>query len=217
MKATPPSTPEPRRRALQFKLRTLLVWVLIYLIPCGCTTAVRRGIVYTGSADAFVHNGSAFDRAELELGEHHTVVIPTRATLVRATGGNSIVIELRKSLGFMGHPEKRITIDEARQELGCAWLSKDGQLRLATFGEFSCGEGGKSVDLEVTVPEGIAVERDDSFEMSRADGHDVCSSKLRPSQEGGETWYAPEGSEERWHPIADMPSPERAAQHNRQR
>ena len=179
----------------------------------GCTPVLQRGIVYTGSADPFVHNGTAFDRAELELGEHHTVVIPTRATLVRATGGNSIVIELEKSLGFMGHPGKRFTIDEARREMGCAWLSKDGQLRLATFGEYSCGDGGKSVTLEVTVPEGITVERDDRYEMSRADGHGARGSKLRQSQEGGETWYAPEDSDERWHPVADVPNPERAAQH----
>jgi len=213
-----PANPKPRRRWLQFSLRPLLVVVvLICSIPCGCTPALHRGIVYTGSADPFVHNGTAFDRAELELGEHHTVVIPTRAALVRATRGNSIVIELEKSLGFVGHPGKRFTIDEARRDMGCAWLSKDGQIRLATFGEFSCGDGGKSVALEVTVPEGIAVERDDRHEMSRADGYGARGSKLRQSQDGGETWYAPEGSEERWHPVADVPNPERASQHNRGR
>lgn len=217
MNTEPPTTPKPRHRRLEFSLRTLLVGVLIGFIPCGCTPAVRRGIVYTGSADPLVHNGTAFDQAELEVGEHRTVVIPTRATLVRATGGSSIVIELKKSLGFMGHPGKRFTIDEARREMGCAWLSKDGQLRVATFGEFSCGDGGKSVALEVTVPEGIAVERDDRYEMSRADGYGAGGSKLRQSQEGGETWYAPERSEKHWHPVADVPNPERAAQHNRGR
>jgi hypothetical protein len=40
----------------------------------------------------------------------------------------------------------------------------------ATFGEFdSGGEGGRSIKLTVSVPEGIRVERDDTHEMKRSD------------------------------------------------
>ena len=124
---------------------------------------------------------------------------------------------MEKSLGYMGHPRDRLTIDEERRDMGCVWLSKAGRLHLATFGESSTPEGGQEVALEVTVPEGIAVERDDRYEMSRTGDRRVRSSELSRFGGDGGTWYASKDSDERWLPIADVPNPERAAQHKRGR
>jgi hypothetical protein len=175
--------------------------------------------VYSESAAiGIVRNGTAYDRAVLELGDHDTIVIPTRAKLERAAGNAAIVIEMEKSLGFMGHPVQRITIDEARRDMGCAWLSKNGKLFLATFGEFlSGGDGGRTIELTVAVPEGIHVERDDRYEMVRTSDLSAHSSKLREHISDGEVWYSPKGSDEKWLSIDDEPCPERAAQHDRSR
>jgi len=159
-----------------------------------------------------VRNGTAYDTAVLALHDHDTVVIPSRAELKTSANDRSIGIELAKTLGFMGHPTERDTIDAGRNDMGCAWRSDAGKLYLATFGESLCPEGGQTIDLTVTVPKGIHVDRDDTYEMSRSLKHRVTSSKLRRRRENERTWYSAKDRNQKWMPIPDVPNPKRAAQ-----
>ena len=111
----------------------------------------------------------------------------------------------------MGHPPQRLTIDEVRDDMGCAWRSQDGKLYLATFGEFlTPGSGGRTIKLTVAVPDGIDVERNDHYEMSRT-GRVMRSQLERHSDEGG-VWYSFKDSSEKWTPIRDEPNPKLGGQ-----
>ena len=172
---------------------------------------VSKGIVYSNrSADSNVQNGTAYDFALFDLDTHDTIVIPSRAQLKKTKKGKTIRIAISKRLGLMGHPVETISIDETRKRMGCAQRTEGRKLYLATYGEFSCIEGGQRLELMILVPQGIKVERDDSQEMSRESDSGATSSNLEKSEEG--EWYTPYESKQKWLPIPDQPDIARAAQ-----
>jgi hypothetical protein len=112
-----------------------------------------------------------------------------------------------KTMGFMGHPPKSTTIDEVRKKMGCACLESAGMLRIAKYGEFSCSDGRRTVELTIRVPQGVRVEKG-SPELELQKSQPVASSPLEMHQEGKETWCALEGSTQRWIPVPGEPDQE---------
>lgn len=193
--------------------RMLLAALLVATLP-SCKLGegdfdIRNGIVYSDAANPNVTNGTAYDRAVLELGDHHGIVAPARARVLPTGDAGRITIRMAKTLGFMGHPPSRVTVADCRKSMGCAWRSEAGKLRLATFGEWRTMEGGASLALEILVPEGVRVERDSSYEMDRDQVTSI--SQLEAQGTANDRWYSLENSSERWLPVPDEPDRERAS------
>ncbi len=185
-------------------VRRLGLLFALVLCVASCARNPRTAIVYSDSADPLVKNGTAFDRATIKLGENQTVVVPFDAQVEFSEQPGRVTILMKKMMGFMGHPPKMITIDDARNTMGCACLASDGKLRIATYGEFVCGEGSRAIQLTIRVPQGVRVEKDNrEKELQR--GQEVTGSPLELHQEGKETWCALEGSKQRWTPIPSEP------------
>jgi hypothetical protein len=191
-------------------IRLALLFALI-LCAASCARNPRTAIVYSDSADPLVKNGIAFDRATIILGDNQTVVVPYDAQVEFSEKPGRVTILMKKMMGIMGHPPKMITIDDARNAMGCACLASDGKLRIAKYGEFSCGEGGRAIQLTIRVPQGVRVEKDNREKESQR-AQEVTSSPLEIHQEGKETWCVLEGSKQRWTPIPSEPDKETFAQ-----
>lgn len=169
----------------------------------ACNRSIRDGIVYTESASiGIVKNGIAFDRATVMLDGHATVVLPSRAKVLRADNESLILIEMKKSLAYMGHPVRRIRINDVRDEMGCVTCVRDSKVHIASFGEFMSPEGGGRIELTVHVPKGVRVERSDTFEIhfSNSDGK-----------------FTAEGSDDIWSLVSDEPDAQAAARYEHSR
>jgi len=118
---------------------------------------------------------------------------------------------MKKEMGFMGHPAKGSTIDEARHWMGCAYHKRDGKILVGKFGEFDTGEGGKFVSLKIRVPEGTVIERTDDMGLPNSSGARV--SPLCLHQEGKDSWCSLKVSSEHWIPVVGEPDKEEFAQH----
>jgi len=186
-----------------------LVSLSLLLFVSACNRSVRDSIVYSESASiGIVKNGTAYDRAVFALDGKDTIVLPSRAKVLRSEDGTDVVIELAKTLGYMGHPVERTTIDEVRDDMGCVSRVDGGKVYIATFGEAMTPGGGRSIALTVHIPIGVRVEHSDADEMNRSAR--VASSPLRQRESDG--MFATEGSDEVWTLVADEPDAEAAAQ-----
>jgi hypothetical protein len=124
----------------------------------GCTSPPRDAVL-APSADPNVRNGIAFDRAVLDVPPGATIVIPDDANVKRAGQSGVVTIVMRKELAFLGHPSRRISIDEVRKTMGVALQRQGNTLVFGTVGEWSSGEGGAHMTATFIVPAGIQVER----------------------------------------------------------
>ena len=165
-------------------------------------------IIYGSSADAgMVTNGTAFDRATIDMGECRWIMVPSKTEVEFAEEPGRLTVMMKKEMSIMGHPPKRITIDEVRQKIGCAYRKHDGKILVGKFGEFdSGGEGGEFVSLKVRVPRGTVIERNDDLELPSCSG--ARTSPLVLHQEGKDLWCSVEGSSERWTPVIGEPDKE---------
>jgi hypothetical protein len=196
---------------MEWKSRLALAIVAI-AATASCSRNPRTAIIYGSSADPGVSNGTAFDRASIDMGECRWIVVPTKTEVEFSEKPGRLTLLMKKQMGFMGHPPNRTTIDEARQQMGCAYRKHDGKLFVGKFGEFdSGGEGGKFVSLTVRVPEGTVVERSDELELPSGDR--ARSSPLSLHQEGKDLWCSVEGSNDHWTPVLGEPDKETYAQH----
>lgn len=107
-----------------------------------------------------VENGTAYDRAVVDLGEAKKIVLPDDANIQRCEEGSKIQLYIVKKLSFGGHPPESMSIHEQRKKMGCAIKTDDKVLLVATYGEWDSRiEGGAFIELVAFVPVRVEVEQ----------------------------------------------------------
>jgi hypothetical protein len=175
-----------------------------------CLSSTKgEGIRYAeSSASDKVMNGSAYDCSALRIKGISKIVVPSDAEVESGLAENVIVIRMRKSLAFMGHPPKMVTPYVARWNMGCAWKVDGETLLLGTYGEWDSHiEGGASMRLAITAPPGLPVEKREglSGESSSADP------PASVTEDDQWYWYGPVAPGAGWEKIESSPDPASAA------
>jgi hypothetical protein len=160
-----------------------------------------------------VENGSAYDRAAVDLGTAKKVVLPHDAVIRRGGEPGKMQFFMKKTMGFHGHPPKPMSIRDARKNMGCAVKVEGDDLLLATFGEWDSHiEGGTRMKLVAEVPEGIDVEQRKGLSGEDSVGREWHSEYLsKPKDAKGGYWYGPASPAEGWRAVPDVPDPDRQA------
>jgi hypothetical protein len=83
-----------------------------------------------------VTNGTAFDRATIDMGQCRRIVVPSKTEVESSEEPGRLTLMMKKEMGFMGHPPERTTVDEERRQMGCAYRKHDGKIFVGKFGEF---------------------------------------------------------------------------------
>jgi hypothetical protein len=160
-----------------------------------------------------VENGSAYDKATLDLGEVKRIAIPEGAEVVQGDDGRKIRVFLKKTLDFAGHPPEPMSIRTGRTKMGCATKVEGQTLVIATFGEWTSKEGGARIKLLLVVPKGVEVERRKGLAGSDSAAHPAPG--VSPS-ERGETkdgyWYGPTRPTDGWQAARTDPDVDRRAE-----
>jgi hypothetical protein len=159
-----------------------------------------------------VENGTAYDRATVELGSANRIVLPDTATVRRTGEGGPVRLFMAKRLAFVGHPPEPMGVRDARMNMGCAVKPEGNGLVIATFGEWSTIEGGADIKLVAEVPGGLAVEQ-------RAELSGVASAArgwqgvvvTKPADAKGGYWYGPSSPAPGWSAVPDEPDSDRTA------
>jgi hypothetical protein len=160
-----------------------------------------------------VENGSAFDRAAVDLGNAKKVVLPRNAAVDRGAAGDRLQLFMKKTLAFGGHPPERMSIRGARKNMGCAVKAEGDVLVVATFGEWDSRiEGGAHMRLVAVVPEGVEIERRQGLSGPDSAGREWHGQYLtKPKNARDGYWYGPASPAEGWTAVPDVPDPERGA------
>lgn len=187
------------------RILRLTLAIVTMAAAASCSRNPRAAIIYDSSADpGMVTNGTAFDRATIDMGECRWIVVPTKTEVEFSEEPGRATLFMKKEMGFMGHPSERMTIDEERRQMGCAYRKHEGKVFVGKFGEFDSGiEGGKFISLKIRVPEGTVIERTDDLELPGSSG--ARSSPLRLHQEGKDVWCMVKDSSDRWTPVVGEP------------
>lgn len=169
------------------------------------------GVVVT-QKNGNVENGSAYDKATIELDNYTQVVIPDDAVVRYGSEPKKLQIHMKKMLGFAGHPPEAMSIKQARNHMGCAIQVEKAALVIATFGEWDSHiEGGASMKVVFVVPKGVEVEK-----RAKLSGEDsVCSRAweggllTKPAEVKEGYWYGPASPGQGWKAIKAVPDLER--------
>jgi hypothetical protein len=181
--------------------------ILAVAMAASCSRNPRTAILYGDSADYRVTNGTAFDRATIDIGDCRAVVVSSKTKVEFSEKPGKLTLLMEKKMGFFGHPPKSTSIDDIRTKMGCAYRKKDGKIQIGKFGEFDTGgEGGKVITLNVRVSAGTAIERNDETELPHSEGASV--SPLEWHNEGDKTWCSMKGSDDHWTPLVGEPDKE---------
>jgi hypothetical protein len=160
-----------------------------------------------------VENGSAFDRATLDLTPYQVLVLPEDAEVREGAPEKTLQIFMRKTLGFVGHPPEGMSIRGARKNMGCAVKAQGDTLTVATFGEWDSHiEGGAHMGLLFIVPEDVQVRRQKHLSGEDSVGrewHGQYLTKPVDAKEG--YWYGPASPGRGWAAVPDVPDLERRA------
>jgi hypothetical protein len=107
-----------------------------------------------------VTNGTAYDRAEIDLSGLARIVVPKTAIVSRSADAHHCRLIMEKTLGLTAHPDKAISIERTRTKMGCASRISSGTIEIGTFGEYETdGEGGAFLHVRISVPVGMEVVR----------------------------------------------------------
>jgi hypothetical protein len=152
-------------------------WPILFLIataslPSCLSISLDPSLELRRSADPKVENGTSYEQATITVGSAQTLVLPDNAVVRRGGTEGTIELYLGKCLAFMGHPAKYTSFREGRQGIGCAVKLEERTLVVATYGEWSCMEGGAGIDLVVVVPKGITVEQRKGLSGENSLDHD---------------------------------------------
>jgi hypothetical protein len=160
-----------------------------------------------------VQNGSAYDRAGVELGAATKVVLPDNAQVRRTPEGGKVQLFMKKTLSFHGHPPESMSISGARKNMGCAVRTEGTALIVATFGEWDSHiEGGTFMRLVAIIPEGTEVEERPGLSGEKSAGREWHGFYLtKPKDAQGGYWYGPASPAEGWAAVPDVPDPDRTA------
>jgi hypothetical protein len=190
---------------------------MLLLIPSGLWLAGWRpnfnGSIELDDQFGNVENGSAYDRAAVDLSDARKLILPHNAVVRRAGEPGKIQFFMKKTLQFVGHPPKSMSIRDARQNMGCAVKSEGGDLLVATFGEWDSHiEGGTQMKLVASVPDGIAIEQRQELSGTKSAGQEWHGQYLtRPKDARGGYWYGPASPGAGWAAVPDVPDLDRTA------
>jgi hypothetical protein len=160
-----------------------------------------------------VENGSAFDKAVVEIGPHKKIILPDTATVQQDGAGGKLQVFMKKTLSFHGHPPESMSIRQARRNMGCALQIEKDAVVVATFGEWHTIEGGADMKLLFVVPKGIEIEQRTKLSGVNSIGHDWKGKYLtKPVEVKEGYWYGPATPGEGWEAIAAVPDHERRVQ-----
>jgi hypothetical protein len=159
-----------------------------------------------------VENGSAYDKAAIELGDFTRVILPDDAAVRHEGEAKKLQIYMKKTLGFVGHPPEAMSIRQARNYMGCAVQVEKTALVIATFGEWDSHiEGGARIKVLFVVPKGVEIEK-----RSKLSGENsVCSRAweggylTKPVEVKEGYWYGPASPAEGWKAVKAVPDLER--------
>jgi hypothetical protein len=160
-----------------------------------------------------VENGTAYDRAAVDVGAARTVVLPDSATVRRDPAGGPVRLFMAKQLGFVGHPPAPMSIRDGRKNMGCAVRSEGDALVIATFGEWDSHiEGGAGMKLVAFVPKGVGVQRRAGLSGEKSAAREQHGAYVpgREDAKGGH-WYGPAFPAPGWTAVPDEPDPDRTA------
>lgn len=192
----------------------LLIFVAWYFWPFSF---LDRSIViskrYVGIGGAVVENGTAFDRAALDVSPYKILVLPDDAEVREGAPEKTLQIFMRKTLSFGGHPPERMSIRGARKNMGCAVKAESDALTVATFGEWNSHiEGGTFMGLLFIVPEDLEVRREAGLSGEKSAGRTwegMYLTKPKDAKDG--YWYGPASPADGWSAVPDVPDTERRA------
>lgn len=204
---------------LSVKLRWLLLLGVLALVIgtvmllTGWRPNFDRSIVLTGQFGK-VENGSAFDKATVDLGKCTNVIVPDNAEVRRQGTANEFQVFMKKTLGFAGHPPERMSIRVVRKYMGCAVKVEGDSLMLATFGEWDSQiEGGTRMRVVLVLPQNFPVETRAGLsgpESSGREWHGEYLTKPKGVKEG--YWYGPASPAQGWMAVPDSRDPKRRAE-----
>jgi hypothetical protein len=165
-------------------------------------------------ADQKVENGSAYDRAAVDLGSAKKVVLPDDAEVRRSTQPGKVELFMKKTLAFGGHPPEPMSIRGARKNMGCAVKAEGSALMVATFGEWDSHiEGGAYMRVIAVVPEGVELEQRQRLSGEDSAGREWNGQYLtKPKDAKGGYWYGPASPADGWTAIPDVPDRDCTAQ-----
>ena len=110
-----------------------------------------------------VENGTAFDKAEIPVGDAKKIILPDDTGIVDAKVVESrrgwINIYMEKDLAYVGHPPERMSIRDLRRAMGCVTRVDGDTLIIQPYGAWHSTEGGAGIRLLVEVPPNLPVER----------------------------------------------------------
>jgi hypothetical protein len=189
-------------------------WTLLSLLIASCNsrTEADRSLIFSEQFDN-VENGSAFDKAIVEIGQHKKIIVPHTAAVRQDGDAGKLQIFMKKTLSFYGHLPESMSIRQARKNMGCAVQMEKDALVVATFGEWHSKEGGADMKLLIVVPQGIEIEQRAGLSGVSSIGREWKGKYLTNPVEVKEGyWYGPATPGEGWEAIASVPDHERRVQ-----
>jgi len=160
-----------------------------------------------------VQNGSAYDRAAVELGATKKLVLPDNAVVRRTGEEGEVHLFMKKTLAFHGHPPEPMSIRGARKNMGCAFKVEGDTLTVATFGEWDSRiEGGAHMQLVAYIPERVELEQRKGLSGPDSAGQEWNGQYLtKPKDANGGYWYGPASPAEGWTTVPAVPDPDQTA------
>jgi hypothetical protein len=159
-----------------------------------------------------VQNGSAYDRAAIDLAGTTKLILPHN-TIVRRTGNaGKVELFMKKTLAYSGYPTEPMSIREARKNMGCAVKLEGDALVVATFGEWDSIEGGAHIRLVALVPEGVELEQRKGLSGPDSAGREWQGQYLtKPKDAQRGYWYGPASPADGWTAVPAVPDPDHRA------
>jgi hypothetical protein len=153
-----------------------------------------------------VENGSAYDRAAVDLDAAKRLILPDTAIIRDGGVGSQVEIFMKKTLGFHGHPPSQMSIRDTRKKMGCAVKIEDDGLVIATFGEWESKEGGAHLRLIAVVPNGVKVEQRKDLSGPHSIGREWQGFWLtKPKDAKSGCWYGPASASDGWRGVPTLP------------
>jgi hypothetical protein len=189
--------------AARFVRRLLQGFFLLLAMVCAACKP-KEGIVdvrvWEASGDVVVENGFAYDKAVIDITkEMRSFVVPQGALLRQDGPTDQIELYMEKHLDFHGHPPKSMSVRWARDYMGCAVKQDDGELTLATFGEWDSKEGGATMQLAIKIPHWFAAKTRSDLSGAQSEAQGPVTAVDRGY------WYGPSSPGAGWQRLESEP------------
>jgi hypothetical protein len=156
-------------------------------------------------SNLMVENGAAYDKAVLVIGDYKQIFTPY-GQIVRTDEKDKIVVKMKKSLGFFGHPPEPMSIRQLRNAMGCAVYIDNKTLTIATYGDWNSYIEGRSwIETIIEIPKDSKFEgTSHSIPGVYRDLKDLepALTKMKTNTDG--CWLLPD-TPKVWHRIPAVP------------